>query len=106
VAEDSDLIRTLQRTLADGVDGPGLLLWPYDDLPPDHPAFAAATYLTATGVWRAADDDLKFGPDTKVESKEWEAVLERLPEKDRAAVASPLPRNRAEAVTRIYARMK
>ena len=50
VAADSAGIRTIQRTLADGVDGHGLLLWPNDDLAPDHPAFAAATFLTANGV--------------------------------------------------------
>jgi hypothetical protein len=106
LVEDSNRIREIQRTLASGAGGPGLLLWPYDDLSPAHPAFAAATYLTTIGVWRAAEEDVKFGPDTRVEPKEWEAVLERLSEKDRVAVASPLPRNRAEAVTRIYTKTR
>lgn len=91
---------------ASGVDGPGLLLWPYEDLAPDHPAFAAATFLTAIGVWRAGDDDLKFGSEMRVEAKEWEAVLDRLSAPDGAAVASPLPKNRAEAVIRIYAKTR
>lgn len=103
VTEDKALIQEIQRVLAHGVGGPGVLLWPYNDLQPENPAFEAGTYLTAIGVWRARTDDLAFAPEVPITRSDWESLLQRIPEELRQGIAAPLPANRAEAAIRVHA---
>ncbi len=99
LAADARRVRELQRTLAHGTNGPGVLLWPYHDLPPDHPAFTAANLLTLAGLWRADLDSIFFQPDKPVAGDEWEAVIGRSPESVRDTLRKlPPPTNRTAAV--------
>ena len=84
-------VRELQRTLARGMDGPGVLLWPYHDLPPDHPAFEAANLMTLAGLWHADAESVFFQPDKAVTAAEWEAVTGHVPAVNRDALRKQAP---------------
>lgn len=77
LAADASKVRRIQQTLARGVRGPGLLLWPYHDLPADHPAFEAATLLAVAGIWPPDPNSVMFSPDAPMDAAEWDAVLKR-----------------------------
>ncbi len=98
LAADARRIRELQHVLAHGTNGPGVLLWPYHDLPPDHPAFTAASLMTLAGLWRADADSIFFQPAKAVPADEWQAVVERAPESAREALRKSAPATRADAV--------
>ena len=98
IATDSVRVREIQRTLARGKDGPGVLLWPFHDLPPEHPAFVAANLFTVAGIWRADADSVFFQPEKKLADGEWTAVIERAPADLRAALREQNPATRADAV--------
>lgn len=98
VATDSKRVREIQRTLARGVGGPGVLLWPYHDLPPEHPAFEAATLLTVAGIWTADPDSVFFRPEKEVTSEEWNMALQRVPDAARKTLPLESPTSRAAAV--------
>lgn len=98
VAADSKRVREVQRTLAQGVGGPGVLLWPFHDLPPDHPAFEAATLLTIAGIWAADPDSVFFRPEKTVTSEEWAAALQRIPGAARKTLTLEPPTSRSAAV--------
>lgn len=103
LAADPDRIRELQTTLVRGDHGPGVLLWPYHDLPPDHPAFVAANLTSVTGVWQPDADSVFFQPDRPVTNDEWTGVISRLPEADRPRFANqPVPKTRAAAVMAVW----
>ncbi len=87
VAGDARRIREIQQTLATGRGGPGVLLWPYHDLSPEHPAFGPATLLTVAGLWPADPDSVFFQPEKPVSADEWNALVARLPEEVRAKLA-------------------
>lgn len=92
---DTKRVRELQQTLADGRGGPGVLLWPYHDLPTVHPAFAPATLLTVAGLWTPDADSVLFQPEKSVSADEWKALVARAPERFRvklAGVESPVTR--------------
>jgi hypothetical protein len=96
---DAKRIREIQQILATGRGGPGVLLWPYHDLPPEHPAFASATLLTVAGIWKADADSVFFQPDKTVSANEWAMLLARVPEGFREKLsAAELPSTRAAAV--------
>lgn len=103
VAGTPEHVREVQRLLATGAGGPGVLLWPYHDLPPDHQAFVAANLLSLQGIWKADADSVFFRPDEKVSVEEWTALRGRVP----AAVSQRLPdappATRAAAVRQIAA---
>ena len=105
LAADARRVRELQRVLAHGTNGPGVLLWPYHDLPPEHPAFAVANLLTLAGLWRADADSVFFQPDKAVSATEWNAVIERIaiPATAAAVLRKSTPATRAEAVRALAA---
>lgn len=98
VAADARRIREIQRTLVHGAGGPGVLLWPYHDLPPEHPAFEAANLFTVAGIWRADADSVFFQPEKALATGEWNAVIERAPASERDALREQKPLTRADAV--------
>lgn len=98
VAADAKRVREIQRTLVRGVAGPGVLIWPYHDLPHDHPAFEAANLLTVAGIWNADPDSVFFRPEKGVTSEEWNATLQRVPESARKTLPLEPPTSRAVAV--------
>lgn len=98
VAADSKRVREIQRTLARGVSGPGVLLWPYHDLPAEHPAFEAATLLTVAGIWTADPDSVFFRPEKAVTSEEWSMALQRVPDAARKTLPPEPPTSRTAAV--------
>ena len=98
IAADAARVRAIQRTLAQGKDGPGVLLWPYHDLPPDHPAFVAANLFSVAGIWRADADSVFFQPEKMLADGEWAAVIERAPADSRSVLRKRKPATRADAV--------
>ena len=64
-----DLTRQLQLLL---IDQQVPLYW-WDDVPIDHPAFAATQLLAVEGVWEGTDDNLDFAPDGPVRDRRGEA---------------------------------
>ncbi|MGB8169525.1 MAG: FAD-dependent oxidoreductase, partial [Chthoniobacteraceae bacterium] len=103
VATDAKRVREIQRTLATGAGGPGVLLWPYHDLSPEHPAFLPATLLTVAGVWKADADSVFFAPEKEISSDEWRGAVSRLSEKARENPAlGARPSTRAEAVATLW----
>ena len=98
IAMDGVRVREIQRTLACGKDGPGVLLWPFHDLPPNHPAFVAANLFTVAGIWRADADNVFFQPEKMLASGEWDAVIGRAPASARDALRERKPASRADAV--------
>lgn len=103
VAGDEKRVWEIQRTLARGQGGPGVLLWPYHDLPPEHPAFAAANLMSIAGIWLADADSVFFQPDKPISAAEWNDAITRAPAATRAALGKQLPATRAEAVRTLAA---
>jgi hypothetical protein len=99
VAADAKRVRDVQRHLVNGAGGgPGVLLWPYHDLPPDHPAFAAANLLSVSGLWKPASDSVYFGPEEPCTMAEWSALRARLPAAIQARMPEKPPATRGDAV--------
>lgn len=103
LAVDGGRVRDLQRILTLGKNGPGVLLWPYHDLAPDHPAFAAANLMTLAGIWWADAESLFFEPGKGVPPDEWRRVIERAPASARETLRAKTPSTRAEAVQALLA---
>lgn len=91
-------VREIQRTLVHGSGGPGVLLWPYHDLPPEHPAFAAANLLSIAGIWRADAESVFFEPGKEVSPAEWSAAVERTRGLTQDTLPAQAPATRADAV--------
>ena len=98
VAANSKRIREIQQMLARGVGGPGVLLWPYHDLSPEHPAFEAASLMTVAGVWKADPESVFFRPNHPVSPEEWDAARQRVPVASRNQLLPNPPVSRAAAV--------
>lgn len=106
LAADGKRVRQVQQALVRGADGPGVLLWPYHDLPPSHPAFAAASLLAVAGVWPADAESVFFRPDGPVSAEAWAAALARVPDgafvsaaaRERLGNMKKPPATRGEAV--------
>ena len=98
VAADPARVREVQRQLVRGAGGPGVLVWPYHDLPPDHEAFEAANLATLSGTWRPDPDDVFFRPDRAVTTDEWAAARGRIPAASRDRIPADPPPTRAAAV--------
>lgn len=103
LAVDGRRVRDLQRILTRGKNGPGVLLWPYHDLAPDHPAFEAANLMTLAGIWRADAESVFFGPGKGVSPDGWRRVIERAPASARETLRAKTPSTRAEAVQALLA---
>ena len=98
LATNPQRVRDVQRTLVRGNGGPGVLLWPYHDLPPEHAAFEAINLLSVAGMWKPDGDSVFFQPDREFSADEWSALLARLPDAAREklkAVAAPKTRTEA-----------
>ncbi|MBI5802698.1 MAG: FAD-dependent oxidoreductase [Verrucomicrobia bacterium] len=98
LAANSQRVRDVQRTLVRSAAGPGVLLWPYHDLPPEHAAFEAINLLSVAGMWKPDADSVFFQPNREFSADDWSVLLSRLPDsaglKLKAAAA---PKARAEA---------
>lgn len=101
LAADPNRVREVQRTLVEGRGGPGVLLWPYHDLAPEHPLFAAANLLSVAGVWRADAESVFLEPDRPITAAEWQAAVERMPVATRESLRAKQPATRGEAIGRL-----
>ena len=84
VAARLPLVRRVQRTLVEppadprtGRMPPGLLLWPYHDVPVEAPYFAAANHLAVLGVLRGDLGTADFEPARPVTRAELRTALDR-----------------------------
>ena len=98
LAANSQRVRDVQRALVRGSDGPGVLLWPYHDVPWEHAAFEAINLLSIAGVWKPDADSIFFQPDREFSADEWSALLSRLPDSASLKLkAAAVPKTRAAA---------
>jgi hypothetical protein len=99
IAQDSSKVLEVQKLLLNGTNKPGVLIWPYHDLPPDHPAFIAANLATIRGLWKPDPKSVLFEAEKSVTAEEWATIQSRLPQELRKKwMNQPKPLNRAEAV--------
>lgn len=103
LAADARRVRELQRALAHSTNAPGILLWPYHDLPPDHAAFSAASLMTLAGLWQPDADSVFFQPDKSISAAEWAAVIARAPTAAQPKLRTQTPATRAAAVRELAA---
>ncbi len=73
------------------VDAVPLLIWPFRDLPPEHPAFVAINRLAALGLLPMTARDVDFRPDNRAQS-DWMAELATRCGIDTPAVSAMLSR--------------
>lgn len=78
VAGSQQHVRELQLRLVRGSGGPGMLLWPWQDLPVDSPHFEAANMLAVRGIWPADASSVFFDANHTVTRRELARVLARL----------------------------
>jgi hypothetical protein len=70
LARNGKLLRELQQRLTAGTrGGPGVLLWPYQDLSPEEPYFEAVNVLAVRGILTGEPDSVDFDP--------WKPVVRR-----------------------------
>ncbi len=74
---DSARLETVRDALCGGTEGVPILLWPYRDLPADHPAFVAVNRLAATGSLPMHRREVDFQPDAPA-TAEWRAEVVKL----------------------------
>lgn len=77
LVSDASHVRELQLTLARGRGGPGLQLWPWQDLTPDDPHFEAVNMLSVRGVWKPEPEDVFFRPEKTVTRRELARLVVR-----------------------------
>jgi len=63
-------LEEVQAALCGGTEGVPMLLWPYRDLPADHPAFVAINRLAARGLLPQSRRDVDFRPESPA-TDEW-----------------------------------
>lgn len=78
IAADWKAIHEIQSRLLRGCGGPGLLLWPWQDVSPDDAHYEAANVLTLRGIWRAEPDSLEFSPNQIISRGRLASALARL----------------------------
>ena len=72
-------IRQLQHELVRGQGGPGVLLWPWQDVDADALYFEAVNMLSVRGIWQPqAADDIFFHPDETMSRRELARVVARV----------------------------
>ncbi len=106
VAADSLRVAEVQRLLLSGAGGPGVLLWPYHDLPPNHPAFIAANMLSLNGIWKPDADSVFFKPDATISADDWTALRMRVPLDVRKRLPEQEPSSRTTAVRLVAKEME
>lgn len=67
--------REIQLRLVRGTGGPGILLWPWQDLPTDASHFEAANMLAARGIWPAEAGSVFFNAEHPMSRRELARVL-------------------------------
>ena len=70
--------REIQLRLARGTGGPGVLLWPWQDLPTDALHFEAASMLAVRGLWPTEANSVFFDAEHVVTRRELARVLARI----------------------------
>ncbi|MFZ2281735.1 MAG: FAD-dependent oxidoreductase [Prosthecobacter sp.] len=70
--------REIQLRLVRGTGGPGILLWPWQDLPTDASHFEAANMLAARGIWPAEAGSVFFNAEHPMSRRELARVLARV----------------------------
>lgn len=75
---DTAKVHELQLKLARGHGGPGILLWPWQDISPDDLHFEAVNMLSTRGIWQPQPDDVFFHPEKTVTQRELASLLARL----------------------------
>jgi hypothetical protein len=70
--------REIQLRLVRGSDGPGVLLWPWQDLPTDALHFEAANMLAVRGLWMADAGSVLFDAGHVMTRRELARVLARI----------------------------
>ncbi|CAN5886102.1 hypothetical protein BH11VER1_BH11VER1_06190 [soil metagenome] len=70
--------RQVQQTLVRGCGGPGVILWPWQDLTPEDLPFEAANMLAVRGIWQADADSVFFQKDKAVPRRELARALARI----------------------------
>lgn len=78
VAASPASVREVQRRLVRGAGGPGTLIWPWHDAPPEESWFEAANMLALAGIWQPDADSVRFSPERNVTHGELSGVLVRL----------------------------
>jgi hypothetical protein len=78
IATDMAKVRELQLQLARGKGGPGVLLWPWQDLAPDDPHFEAVNMLSVLGIWQPDPGVVFFHPDHVITQNQLATFLGRL----------------------------
>lgn len=66
----------VRHALCGGTEGAPLLLWPYRDLPANHPAFVAINRLAARGLIPLTRREVDFQPDAPAAEDWCKAVVE------------------------------
>lgn len=95
--KDLEQIRKVQEVLVKGKDGPGVLLWPYHDVPPEHRSFEAINLLSVRGIWKPEADSIFFKPDETISEELWKQLLEKVP-----AAKGPTPKSLSDAALALY----
>jgi hypothetical protein len=70
--------REIQLRLARGTGGPGVLLWPWQDLPVDAAYFEAANMLAVRGIWPAEANSVFFDAEHVMTRRELASALARV----------------------------
>ena len=70
--------REIQLRLVRGTGGPGVLLWPWQDLPTDAVYFEAANMLAVRGIWPAEASSVFFNAEHPMARRELARVLARI----------------------------
>lgn len=77
-ATDAAKVRELQRVLACGRGGPGVLLWPWQDVAPDDLYFEAVNMLSVRGIWQPQAEDVFFHPEQTITRGELACLVARV----------------------------
>ncbi len=78
IVTDVTKVRQVQRKLALGHGGPGMLLWPWQDVAPEDLAFEAVNMLSVRGIWQPEAEDVFFHPDETLSRRELARLLARV----------------------------
>lgn len=78
VAATLPKVRELQKKLVRGHGGPGVLIWPWQDLSPEEAHFEAANLLATRGIWVPDSNSVLFEPSKPVTRRELACALARL----------------------------
>ena len=101
IAASTARVRELQIKLARGHGGPGVLLWPWQDVSPDDLHFEAVNMLSVRGILQPEPDDIFFHPDKPMLRRELARLIARVCRSIKAA--RDWPQNAAPLYTDVPA---